>query len=116
MTNQLKVGDTVFVAWGDNGRRTTTEVVTAIGREWVYLGSTGKTRFRLARALPAQLDGRGYASPGTVFASAEAYETHRAAKVAYSRIKNGMGFIPPEGVSLTDLQQAAALLRIPLDK
>jgi hypothetical protein len=106
------VGTNIVVCWEfKNGRRINkldSTTIKAIGKKWVTLENGEK--FAIGKRWI--MDGGQYNSPGECFPDMACYEERVLRLKFWNNIRVGMGFTPPEGVSLVDIEQAAKLLGI----
>src|SRR6266550_2190989 len=82
--------------------------VTKIGRNWAELeGGQGRVDVKTL-----WLDGGQYASPGRCWLSREAYELHVLRQTVWRKLRLRLTneFTVPEGVTVEQIEQAAALL------
>lgn len=110
---KYKVGQSVVVHWHDRYRTDRDFVITRVGRKWVYLQDD--YRFDAESMV---IDGGRYPSPGRVYESREVYEAAAALQDKWSamRFRVERTYTPPTGVTIEDIEQAARLLGIDLEK
>lgn len=105
-----QVGMQVFVVRGDrpSNLRTSTETITKIGRKWVTLGEGwADEQFD---AETGWLNGKGYSSPGRVWASEDEYRLSLATEQAWTAMKRDMPWNAPSHLTLDDIQRIRAII------
>lgn len=113
---KLSIGDIVHVVYpslriGTPARRSDMRVAK-VGRVWATL-ENGE-RFELANG---RLDGKGYASPGMVWESADEYLRAKTLKWAWGALLDQIGSFrhhPPPFVTFNQLRKIAIELGVPL--
>lgn len=106
----LKVGDTVFLAYADRGYGTKhqTVAVAKVGREWATVHS--RLRFRLDTG---RIDGRGYSSPGRAYPNEAAYEAAVRRNRAWGRLRSVVvDCSAPDSITTEQIEAALAALGI----
>jgi hypothetical protein len=106
--HEIKVGQTVYRPGAGKLQAYT---VTKVGRQWAYFGY--RSRFDI-ETLAIDWNGNG-GSPGKVYLSEDAYHTEKAVSEAWSALTKAFYQIrwrAPAGVTVEDIAQARALLKI----
>jgi hypothetical protein len=85
--------------------------IEKVGRRWAYFDN-GSKRCDVATLV---VDAHGYAAPGALFESEEIYKANISREIAFSSLRQRLGYRPEQGVSEQDIRQAARLLGISLD-
>ncbi len=85
--------------------------VTKVGRKWVELKLVGSA-YRTLRVKQGDsvVDGGDFSSPGTLYASKEAYEDGIKLHVAWWAFKHALSAEAPKGVTLETIEAAYKLL------
>lgn len=111
--HDLKVGQQLwFVPRGARGKESAKFVtVTKLGRDWAYVsGHYSASRISLTTL---EMDGgRNYSTQGRCYLKREEYENKAAAESALLQIRNGLGAFGRPDIHLSDILQAAKLLKI----
>lgn|SRR5262245_22715503 len=108
----LQVGQRLWYVSRDSRYSTNREVeVTRLGRKWAYLDGNERCRIDIETLT---VDGGEYISPGRCYLSREEYEAERVLYSAWGRLQRDLRDHDrsPEGVTLEDIKQARALLRL----
>jgi hypothetical protein len=105
---QYQVGQSLYFAPTMRSHRSARDVtITVVGRKWITLSNN--MRFELGKT---EIDGEGYASPGAVFPSKEAFELHDSLLRKWRLLQKSVALVfePPAGVAKEDIVQAMRLL------
>ena len=111
----VKVGDTVYHVPTRRLGEPSYAYVVGIGRKWVSWSlypERGTVDFRFDKST-GYVDGKGYSSPATVYASREEHEAATLLYKAWSNarlIVNGHFGPPPAGVTVERIREAMKLL------
>ena len=106
----LQVGQKLW--WVPSARYGMSEqevTVEKIGRKWATL-SGGRYRIDI-KTLRA--DGSNYCSPGTCYIDKEAFLIERETRLLWCKLRTSLTLQLPAGVTVSDIQQAMQLLKVP---
>lgn len=105
----MKIGDKVWIVWSHHRNNVVPQeaTVTAIGRKWITIND--RNRFEIGSMY---LDGKGYASPGSVWSSPEEYHNSLSLNQAWSGIQTAVinAHRCPDGVTVERIEEARKLL------
>lgn len=109
--HDLKVGQQLwFVPRERRSSQPKFVTVTKVGRDWAYVsGHRHNSRVSL---VSLDIDGGEYASPGRCYLNREEYEQQVAATTALHQVAQGVKIYGLTTIPLSDILQAAKLLKI----
>ena len=113
--HKLAVGQKLWFVETDHmgrARGGSPRTVTKVGRQWAHLGDNCRIELDTLKQ-----DGHGFNSPGRAYLSKLAWETEHQLERAWDRLTRACRdrLNPPDGVTWENIEQAARLLRLPLE-
>ena len=111
---KIKAGDKLYYIPTRNGARDGRYLtVVKVGRKWAQLDNSERRPLRIdVNTLWA--DGGNYSSPGRCYVSKEGYLAEERANYLCRELARRIGYHPNDGVTISDIQEAAKLLKIEL--
>ena len=107
---KLKVGQTLFMVKTYGGNRLVT--VTKVGRKWATLNT--RHRVNIETLI---VDGGNYNSPGKCYLTEAEYRQKIELETTWEKLKNKLNWARlPEGITTTDILEAAKILKIDMDE
>jgi len=108
-----RVGQKVYVVYyAAHCRRPKREdKIVKVGTKWAYLSTDERFEKETGK-----LDGRGYSAPGSIWESQAAYEAHVERLEKWAELKKALDIWPPDDVTIQDIADAAACLKLELPK
>ena len=104
----MKIGDTLYYVPVSQWQQARELVVTKVGRVWAEVSGTGP-RVQWRTLEMDEYGSRG----GRYYLSREAYEAEQARSAAWAALRKGMDrWSVPDGVTIADIEQAMALLKL----
>lgn len=111
--HDITVGQQLFVVYDSKVGRGGSEFmeVLKVGNKWATLGRPGRDWGHIkVHLVDRYIDGGQYSSPGSVYLSEQEYGDVHGLAVAWAQFRKDIPYRQPDGLTLTELNQAKVLL------